>query len=408
MKVLGIICEYNPLHNGHLYHISQSIQCLKPDYTVAIMSGNVVQRGELAIMDKWTRTNASLHANVDLVIELPSIFACQSAEYFAFGAISLLTSLGVVTDLSFGSESNNLPVLQSIANTLGDEPILFQTLLRKQLDLGHSFAIARAKALTNYLENNHISQLLNSSNDILGIEYLKAIKRLQSKITVHTIKRQGPGYHSQNLSDRFVSASKIRSAITSHSLSTMVNFMPSYSYNALQTAIVQGATPNYDLYSKLALFQLRNSSAKTLSLIPGISEGLEHRFLREAHRTTSLETFLEAVKTKRYAYTRMNRIVLSTLLNITSSQLSFYASNGVPYARILGFKQRALPLLTQLKQTSSIPIITKAAHYQSHANKSISSLINLDAASTDLFYLCCTNPDLGVTGKEFSTPVIIQ
>jgi predicted nucleotidyltransferase len=416
VKVLGIISEYNPLHNGHLYHINQSIQQVKPDYTIVVMSGNVVQRGKLALMDKWSRTSIALQANIDLVIELPSIFACQSAESFAFGAIQLLTKLGIVTDLSFGSESNNLPALQAISDILVEEPVAFKTFLHEQLNSGCGFASARARALIHYftltnqtpLDPVDITTILSASNDILGIEYLKAIKQLNANLIVHTVKRQGPGYHSQAISEAFVSATKIRSMVCSSDIISAATYMPHYSYHVLQTALTTGSMPDHAIYSKLALFHLRSLPTKTLSQISDVSEGLEHRILREAHHATTLTDLIEAIKTKRYTYTRINRIILSAVLNITQEQLSFYLSNGSPYVRILGFKQDALVVLKHLKQTCPLPIITKPSAYQWDANIAISRLILLESAITDLFYLVCKNPLIGSGGKEFSTPIIIQ
>ena len=218
MKVVGIVAEYNPFHYGHLYHLQSSRSLTEADCVVVVMSGNYTQRGEPAVVSKWARAEMALLSGADLVIELPVAYAMGSAEYFAYGAVRLLDSLGVVDAMCFGSESGDIEDLQAIASILADEPEEYKDLLKNHLSDGHSFPSARQKALSGYLRGRHgkadLTRLLKSSNNILGIEYLKALLRLDSKIKPVTISRIGSDYNSTELSGKFSSATSIRNILS--------------------------------------------------------------------------------------------------------------------------------------------------------------------------------------------------
>ena len=222
MKISGIIVEYNPLHNGHVFHINKTKELTNSDLIIAVMSGNFNQRGIPSIIDKWTKTKLALQNGVDIVLELPSIYALSSAEFFSYGAVSLLNSLGVVDSLCFGSEAGDITLLETIAEVLVHEPNDYKALLRRELDKGLLFPKARSLALVEHLVNKtdydkyYLEEQLNSSNNILGIEYIKSLKRLNSSIKPYTIKRQGGSYNSENLNEIFSSATSIRRVLSAN------------------------------------------------------------------------------------------------------------------------------------------------------------------------------------------------
>jgi len=242
MKILGIIAEYNPFHNGHNYQIQKAKQITNADAIVVIMSGNFVQRGEPAILDKWTRTHMALCSGADIVIELPVIYATASAEYFAYAAVKLFHDMGIITDICFGSELGEIVPLQQIAKLLLQETEQFRNILKQQLQNGVSYASARAIALSKIYPNSEA--LLSQPNNILAIEYLKALLKLDSHISPHTIARKNSDYNSITLSHQnMASASALRNAIAQNNIKQISHYMPSECYNILCESILQGKAP---------------------------------------------------------------------------------------------------------------------------------------------------------------------
>ena len=230
-RVLGIIAEYNPFHNGHLYHIKQSIEQTNSDYVVCVISGNFVQRGNTSIVDKWTKAKMAIASGADLVIELPTVYATSSAENFAEGAIKILDELGVVDSISFGMETNDLSTLNNIANVLYQEPKDYVTMLNHELSRGVSFPKARENALMMHLNDiKRYANVLAGSNNILGIEYLKAMKKLKSSLQPIGIQREKVFYHDDFVVDDFASATAIRKMIINRQFDDIMKVMPRTSY----------------------------------------------------------------------------------------------------------------------------------------------------------------------------------
>lgn len=233
-KVLGIVAEYNPFHNGHLYHLEKTKEDTGSHYTVAIMSGNFTQRGSTSLMDKWSKAQAAINNGVDLVIELPVLYATSSAENFAEGAIKILDSLGVVDYLSFGAETPDISILDTCADVLLHEPKQYKTLLSHELSKGVSYPKARENALMMYLNDiRRFANVLSSPNNILGIEYLKAMKKLNSTLTPYVVPRSEVGYHDLNYSKNIASSTAIRNMIKNDGFNALSNLMPSSSYSIL-------------------------------------------------------------------------------------------------------------------------------------------------------------------------------
>lgn len=362
MKISGIIAEYNPFHNGHLYQIETLRTKHQADYVVVAMSGDFVQRGEPAVYDKYTRTQMALNAGADLVIEIPSVFATSSAEDFATCGVSLFHQSGIVDTLCFGSECGDVPPLESIATYLNSEPPNFQLALKKQLKEGLSYPLARHHALLDVAgEQKHLwDSILASPNNILGIEYIKAIKKLDSNIKPITIKREGHGYHDKNVTSAFASASALREQIAMGHHDALAMQMP-----PCVSLLTQQACPLFldDLSSLLnyKLLELLHQEID-LSRYLDVSSDLADRIQNQALHFATISERIAQLKTKQYTYTRISRALLHILLEIIDEQLTAYRSSGYGnYLRILGFQKKATPLLTELKKRSELPLITKVA-----------------------------------------------
>lgn len=327
-NVLGIVSEYNPFHNGHLHHLNESKKITHSDYSIAIMSGNFTQRGETSIVDKWSKTKMAIENGIDLVIELPTLYSISSAENFASGAIKILESLGIVDYISFGSECADIDVLNDVANVLCTEPDEYKTLLSHELSKGISFPKAREKALMMYLNDvRRFANVLSSPNNILGIEYLKALKRQKSNIQPVTVKREGSNYNDNSISkhSKFASASAIRNLCLSNNISLLKNVMPESSFNILNDNIRKGnIVNNISAFDKEIIYSLRKMSTDEIANLPDVSEGLEFAIKSAANECNSVVELLSIVDTKRYTKTRLQRILLSSILGITKKRYTSF------------------------------------------------------------------------------------
>lgn len=357
--ITGIITEYNPFHKGHEYHLKNARSDTNADGIICVMSGNFMQRGTPGILDKWKRTEMALKNGVDLILELPVVYALSSAEHFAFGSVSLLDSLGIVDNLYFGSEEGSIDILQNISSTLVNEPLEYKKLLKNHLDSGLPFHSSRANALNEYLNSSDVLNVLANSNNILGIEYIKALMRLQSKIIPKTLKREGSSYNDIDLSCAYSSATSIRNHLKKNSLKELINILPKASYDIL----CQLSNENYPFifeedmfkYIKYKLLTNENSLIK----LPDISEGLENKILKEIVNAGSLNELILNSKSKRYTYTRISRILTQSFLNLEEFDLLKLYEMPAPYARVLGFNSNGRTMLREIKSKGSIDLITK-------------------------------------------------
>lgn len=301
-RVLGVIAEYNPFHHGHSYHLQESIKQAETDYTVAVISGNFVQRGNPSVINKWQKTKMALQSGVDLVIELPTIYSVSSAENFAHGAVQILESLKIVNTLSFGTETDDLAGLNNIANLLTNEPKEYTTILHEELKKGNSFPKARQTAVLKILnDNRRYIGLLTSPNNILAIEYLKALKSMRSTINPILVRREKVYYNDEAVVDDFASATAIRRLIALGQYDDIRRVMPRANYNLLIDEIQRG---NYVLdlcqYEKEIIYNLRKMTAKEIANLPDVSEGLENVIKNAAGLCNNLSELINMVKSKRY------------------------------------------------------------------------------------------------------------
>ncbi len=347
---IGIVAEYNPFHNGHLLHLEKARKLAGADLpAVAVMSGSVVQRGEPAFCSKWLRARMAFLNGIDLVFELPAVFSCRSAEFFAGGAVRLLAATGIIKYLAFGAEtadSNTLMQTASFIDTHQDE-------LRAIIQNGSSYAAA----LSRLLIQNGYSFNPNQSNDILALEYCRSLQKYAPDITPLVIRRLGAAYNDTKITASYASAAAIRKGFAEGGLtSELLNQLPQTSQQLLQTAAGQNAVGvDKALLQTLILYKLRTMRANQISAACECTEGLEHR-LKDAACQTELDGVLGAASNKRYTKTRISRLLMQLLLD--TERISFTQAEP-QYLRVLAFNGRGRQLLSAMKQTASLPVITK-------------------------------------------------
>ncbi len=398
MRICGVICEYNPFHNGHAYHLAQARARTEADYLICVMSGSFTQRGEPALADKWSRAHMALLCGADLVVELPALFAVRPAEQFAYGGVSLLHALGAHS-LAFGSESTDLEALQATAALLEEESEDFQESLRIKLAQGATHARARSNALAEVLPAA-AHEALAQPNGALAVCYLRALAQLGSDITPALVPRAGSGYHDLTAGP-MASATAVRAAIEADRWTAVEEATPPEVYEALHTANSMGSLQKRDALDVALLAKLRNMPSTDIAALCDVSEGLEHRIQRAAWRAGTREQLLTAIKCKRYTRSRLSRILCAALLDLTRELAERYPTP--PYARVLGFRRDAQPLLTHLKRAASVPLITKVATSGFGEN----SCFALDLHATDLWSLGCASPLARAAGRDFVTSPII-
>ena len=392
MRVCAVICEYNPFHLGHAHHLRAARETSGADYMLCLMSGALTQRGAFARHDKWLRARAALENGADLVLELPTRFACAPAPDFASGGVALLSALGVATHLSFGCEASALPLLSAAAALFKAESPAFSAALRARLADGLPYP--RARALAAEQAAGLPAALLAQPNAALALEYLQA---LPETILPVPIARQGSGYHDAALS-ALSSATAVRAALSRDDLAGALAAVPSPAL--LQTVEENGFVHEEEALTQALFYRLRTASPAELAALYGMDEGLESRFITAAQTCATRKALLNQIKTKRYTRARLSRLCAYALLNLTRD---FAQTHRTPkYARVLGFRKSAAPLLKEIKRHSSIPLITKAADFD-RANP----LFALDVRAQDLWSLGVSNPSLRSSGRDFTTSPII-
>ena len=391
-KVLGIVGEYNPFHNGHLYHLEQSKKMTSSNYTVAIMGGNFTQRGSTSLIDKWSKAEAAIQNGIDLVIELPVLYTTSSAENFAYGAIKILDSLNLVDYLCFGSECGDISILDDIVQVLVEEPKAYRTLLSHELSTGVSFPKAREKALMMYLGNmRRFANVLSSPNNILGIEYLKALKKQDSFIQPVTIKRQ-EAEHNNNIfssSSRFASGSAIRSACISPNIDQLQKYMPEDSFYLLEDCLKKGNyVKDLSAFDKEILYTLRRMTIADIANLPDVSEGLEYAIKDAANSCNSVVELLTLIDTKRYTKTRLQRILLYAILGITKDDMQL-SKKITPYIRILGFNENGKKIISEAsRRNPKLNLITSPKKFMDgSSNKNLKHLLQKDIWASNVYTL---------------------
>lgn len=408
MKILGLITEYNPFHFGHKYHLESSKTELNTSHTIAVMSGSFVQRGEPSLIDKFTKAKMAIDNGVDLVLELPSIYSLQSAELFALGAMKILDSTNIVDFISFGSESGDIQPLQKIADILLEEPAIFKETLKENLGLGNSFSVSRSKAVEIAYRNlypnddDNINSIIKKSNNILGIEYIKAIRKLKSNIQPFTIERLGHNYNDIDIESKIASATGIRNKVHNDGIHSIRNLVPDASYLHLLEFYNKYESFNYlNRYSQIIDYILLNKSKDSLKEIFDMEEGLENRLIKINEAANSIDELVHNTSTKRYPKTRIQRIIMHLLFDFNKYEIKDIYKAPNEYIRVLGSNQKGLEILKQIKEKSDIHIISKFTDYKTLDNENINLILNYEKKGTDLFYL-------GINRKEYNKDYLIS
>ena len=391
-KVLGIVAEYNPFHNGHLYHLMQSKKTFNADYTIAIMGGNFSQRGDVSIVNKWAKAEMALQNGVDLVIELPTIYAISSAENFAEGAVKILNSLKIVDAISFGAETEDINALDKAAEILCAEPQEYKNLLAHELSKGLSFPKARENALMMYINDvRRFANVLSMPNNILAIEYLKALRKSKSNIRPVCITRLGAGHNELSVSKKIASASALRSMIASDKMDSLEfkRLLPASSYSILFEEYKRGhIIKDITCYDKEILYSLRKMSTSELANLPDVSEGLEFSIRQAASSCNSVVELLNILNSKRYTKTRLQRTFLYSMLGITKEDMEL-SKTITPYVRVLGFNENGQKLISKIsKANPRLSVITSVKKFEdTNKNKGLQTLLDKDIWATDVYTL---------------------
>ncbi len=403
MSILGIIAEYNPLHSGHVHHLEAAKALTGCKYTVTVMSGNFVQRGEPALTDKYNRTKFALLAGADLVLELPVYSATASAEYFAEGAVKILDATGMVNKLCFGSESGSIEHLEYIATLLSKEENEFKSVLKQYLRQGFSFPQARENALEALYGQSFKD--LQTSNNILAVEYIKALKRINSNIKPYTIKRIHSTYNGTELDKPFASATAIRQSILNTEYEPIRQLVPDYVYRVLTDHSKKPGFSNVDNLSMILHYLLRSKTPEELQKILGMQEGLEQRILRMAAETFPITSIIHRIKTKRYTFTKLQRLILHILLNITKDDFNLYQKTFPQYIRVLGFREESRILLKYLHYNAKVPVITNLKNANRVLCRQGMQVLEKEIQTTDIYNISLDRP-YRPNSWEYTMPLV--
>lgn len=393
-KTVGIIAEYNPFHNGHLYQLQEAKRRSGASFCVVIMSGPFVQRGTPAFIDKMSRAEMALKNGADLIIELPVRYAAGSAEYFSMGAVSLLENLGVIDSLCFGSESGDVDAMKIIADYMQKDCDEFNKSIAKYVKSGNSYPSSYEKALLEHcttLEPDVLKDLISAPNNILGLQYMKAITHFNSQIKPLTIKRKQTGYHDPSLErvpdeeQSIHSATAIRSSLEQKaSLGDIEKSVPSSVYSILSEE--KGYPVTASMLSDMLYYALSTSTVEELASLQDITPDLARTMKNSLSQFESYEQFIFVLKSKQYTYTRISRCLLHILLNIKNYAIKDMSPEEItPYGRVLGFRRTASILLKEIKQKGTIPLITKMADAKDILNPSAYEMLSEDIFAADLY-----------------------
>lgn len=403
MKACGLIVEYNPFHNGHYYHLEQAKAKTNADCMVAVMSGSFLQRGEPAIIDKFHRAKAALMTGIDIVVELPYVYAVQSSDLFAKGSVLTLQALGV-DSICFGSESGNIDTFIKGYDDYKDNQVTYQRELKHGLHAGMSFPEASKRAYESIgLTQGGID--LSKPNNILGFSYVKTILEHKLPIQPLTIKRKNSGYHDTEITSSIASATSIRKQLFNQQtpLSELKHTMPPSTINELENYLGMATTlHNWEPYFPFLQYRVLTMSLEELALIHGMEEGLEHRIKQTAKHVTSFYDWIAAIKTKRYTWTRIQRIFVHLLTNTTKSEIDeLTAPNSISYIRLIGMTKKGQAYLNQQKKQMNMPIYPKLS-------RNPHPMLHIEERATNAYYsILPVQSRYTLWKQELRGPVII-
>ncbi len=405
MKTAAIIAEYNPFHRGHALHIERTRAQAGATHIVAVMSGNFVQRGDAACVDKHVRARMAVRGGADLVLELPLPWAMAGAQTFARGGVGIAAGLGCVDILSFGSECGDVERIRRAAALSESESALEQ--LRAGLEQGMTFAQARAQSLMSI--DDDCAVLLSNPNDTLGVEYCRALEQYAPHVQPFCVKREGAAHDSQDAGDTGapVSASYIRRLIKDGKMADIEQHMPAKAYKLLCEAADDGELPTYlSSLDRALLMVLRSMSVDQLAALPDVTEGLEHRIARCAAEISGsdagFERLCDEIKCKRYTHARIRRVLLAALLGLTAED----SLGTPPYLRVLAMNRRGREILAAASQTeNALPVITRYSQV-SGLDERAQRIFRLETYAADIYGL--TRPDLPPAGTDITARLTVE
>ena len=379
-KRIGIIAEYNPFHNGHLYQIQKAKELTGADTVIAVMSGNFTQRGHTSLINKFEKAKIALQNEVDMVIELPTIYSISSAENFALGGIKILNEIGDIDYLVFGIEEENLEKLQTIADVLVNEDNEFKRNIKEELDKGNSYPKAREIVLKKVLSSENVENIMQKPNNILAIEYLKALKTTNSKIKPIAIKRKNTMHNDENINENYASGTYIRKLFIENNFNEIKKVVPKYTYERLLELKNQGTyVSSINDFSDIVIYKIRTITKEEISQIADVNEGLENSIKLASTTCRTIDEIIDKVSTKRYTKTRISRILTYILLDITKSEMEQAKKNN-PYIRVLGINKKYEGIL---KTINNDKLITSLKKFEE--NNGENQLLNIDKKATEIY-----------------------
>lgn len=385
LKSVGVIVEYNPFHHGHMYHLTEAKRISEADVLIAVMSGNFLQRGEPALVSKWTRTKMAIAGGADIVVELPYAFATQKAETFAFGAISILDALHC-DSYCFGSEAGDTNKIAETIHFLATNREKYEQLVRFYIKKGDSYPTASSKAFFS-LDDNRKHLDLSKPNNILGYHYMKAAMQLQSKMNAYTVKRKAAQYNDRHLpAGTIASATSIREKLqTEKNIDVIEQYVPQTTLEELRRYQIKfGLLSNWEHYWPFLQYRLLTADVKEIANIYEMEEGIEYRLKKAAKYANSFQSFMKEVKTKRYTWTRIQRMCVHILTNTTKKEMQQHHEQ-VSHIRLLGMNKKGQLYLRQVKRHIPIPFISTL----SLAPK---KTLSLDVRATETYAQCYPEP----------------
>ncbi|MCM3739149.1 nucleotidyltransferase [Oceanobacillus luteolus] len=404
MKSCGVIVEYNPFHNGHAYHIQEAKKVTGADTVIAVMSGNFLQRGEPAIIDKYHRAEAALSSGIDLVLELPYAFAVQNSDLFAKGAVNTLHKMGV-SSICFGSEAGDAAQFKTSFTSFLEQKDVYEKELKHWLNKGLSFPEASMHAY-GAIGLTTEAMDLSQPNNILGMSYVKTIMENKFPIEIHTIKRINNHFHEPEITNAIASATSIRNEMiqSGNLTSKVIAAIPDVTLHQLQEYKRKTTLwHQWENYFQILNYRVQTMTHSELRDIHGVVEGLEYRLSKTAKYARSMQEWMESIKTKRYTWTRIQRLFVHLLTNTRKSELDSYLkeSTGVPYVRLLGMTERGQRYLNKMKKTVEVPIIT-------NFSKDMHPMLQLEERATAAYYsILSPETRLSLSKQELRTPLRI-
>lgn len=384
MRVNAVICEYNPFHNGHRYQI-EKIKEISSNPIVAIMSGNFTQRGDVAVANKFKRAQTAVKNGVDLVIELPTVYACSSAKNFAEAGVKIAEAMGCVENLCFSVEDDDLELLYKISDAFDSER--FNSEINRLMKDGGYYPQAVETALNN-LYSQKLGEAIKKPNNILAVEYINALKNTNIKPLI--IKRVGTEHDSNEIFNNYTSASNLRQMILNNEdVKSFIPYPPDF-YNPADINFLE----------RILIYKLRTMNAREIKNLPDVSEGLENRIYNAVRDYNSLEEILSNIKTKRYTLARIRRILISALLNINKEMLRREAK----YIRVLAFNKKGSQILGEIKKSGTLPLITNVSDGYKNLDDESKKIFDIDLLSSDIYSLATNS--VKPCGEDFKRPII--